>query len=817
MATAHSFDSLVRFRLKDAPSKSAATCTLTLENDSDPLFGEEPAFRFTFAVDLDDEVLDEKKAVRWLETRLETCQVEPVDVDETHHLGPQTMEKISYTVKNMAELWVKAHDNQDSVFSPSSSTTTLNDISSDEDGSPHLRRRESYLSEIAGTSSTPGRFSLTLLPSGPSTPTAAGGHWVDSDQRNTLVDDSFIEQLSSVKWEQVWASAEHKSYDTHILPTPITPPESALILPPPPIPAHPVRAPSLISTEDRDPPAPPAVEDAPVRVKLEEWTPPVEEAPVYRWYQVYRSKKRLSNVKPTIAVLADETVVVLPSPPTDTEKYLYERTRRLPLYLGGAFSFCSVSTGMWLFVTASRYYVWIAPFIAYIQIYLCISYFVGFCGRDFDMEGHKKIVEDFPVKADEKCELIDVYLPCCKEPLEVLENTYRYVSRIDYPNFKVWVLDDGGMESVKRLATAYGFNYITRDNKPHLKKAGNLRYAFTRTDGDFFMIFDADFCPRADILKEMLPRMRHDPKIAIVQTPQFFRCRPEQTWVEQGASATQEYFYRVVQVNRDRFGASICVGSNALYRREALAPVGGTAEIGHSEDVHTGFYALTRGWTLKYLPLALACGVSPDTPAACFSQQMRWCSGSSYLLTNPDFWKSSLTKVQKICYLSGMLYYSGSALSIFVIALPGLLLVWIDPGLVFWYNFLFAVPSLLYTSCLVRVWSRANYNFNVTYLITLQQYAYLMALKDRVFRTTAAWVPSGDNNAHVPGEKKKKPNNKYRNMRILCGCWVWGTASAMLVGCGYRIWQGWHWYNFFPLILLQALQLLQTHKFILYS
>ncbi|KAF6757077.1 nucleotide-diphospho-sugar transferase [Ephemerocybe angulata] len=523
-------------------------------------------------------------------------------------------------------------------------------------------------------------------------------------------------------------------------------------------------------------------------------------------------------MKPTIAVLADESVVVLPSPPTDSEKYLYGQTRRLPLYLFGTFSFLSVSVGMWFFVIASKYYMWLGVFVAFIQAYLSISYFVGFCGKDFDIPGHKKIVEEYAVKDNEPCPSVDVYLPCCKEPIEILENTYKYVAKIDYPNLKVWVLDDGGMDSVKRLATAYGFNYICRDNRPELKKAGNLRYAFTRTEGDFFLIFDADFCPRADILKDMIPRMRHDPNIAIVQTPQFFRPCAEQTWCEQGASATQEFFYRIVQVNRDRFGAAICVGSNALYRREALVDVGGTAEIGHSEDVHTGFYAITRGWTLKYMPLALACGVSPDTPAACFSQQMRWCAGSSYLLTNPDFWASKLTWVQKLCFMSGMLFYSSAAFMILVSNLPGPLLVWLNPQLVLWYNCFFAVPSLIYATIIFRMWSRVNYNFNVNYVFTLQQYAYFMAIKDRILGTTAAWVPSGDNKAHVkPGEKKKKPNNKHRNMRILCFVWVWGTGATMFAGIGFRIYQGFHWFHFLPLIIFDLFQLFQSHKFIFYS
>lgn len=333
---------------------------------------------------------------------------------------------------------------------------------------------------------------------------------------------------------------------------------------------------------------------------------------------------------------------------------------------------------MWLFTISSPIFYWFGFFTALIQIYLIISYIVGFCGRDYNYEEHKEILEKYKI-TPEDCPTVDIYLPCCKEPLEILANTYKYVQEMEYPDMtkkKVYVLDDGGMDEVKELAESFGYNYICRDDRPRLKKAGNLRWAFARTKGDFFVIFDADFCPRADFLTELIPHMRHDPKNAIVQTPQFFRTKEEQTWVEQGAGAIQELFYRLVQVNRNHIaGASICVGSCAVYRREALIETGGTAEIGYSEDVHTGFYAVNRGWKVKYIPLPLACGVCPDTPRAFFSQQMRWCMGSTTLLTNKDFWSSNLTFTQKICYLSGMMYYSATALGIFINPLPGILLM----------------------------------------------------------------------------------------------------------------------------------------------
>lgn len=505
----------------------------------------------------------------------------------------------------------------------------------------------------------------------------------------------------------------------------------------------------------------------------------------------------------------EDPKLILPTGPTDKEKYSYLKTNRAGLYVFGVVSFLSLSAGMWLFALSSVIFSWFGVFFGLLQIYLIISYAVSLCGKDFDFEAHKKILEDHPIDP-ETCPTVDIYLPCCKEPLEVLENTYRHIQALQWPQGKlqVHVMDDGAMDSVKTLAEMYGFNYLCRDDRPRLKKAGNLRWTFARTSGDYFTIYDADFCPRPDFLYEMIPQHLADDKIAIVQSPQFFRVSDEQTWVEQGASAVQELFYRVVQVNRNRWGASICVGSNAVYRRAALVEVGGTAEIGFSEDVHTGFGAVDRGWKVKYIPICLACGICPDTPRAFFSQQMRWCMGSTTLLTNPDFWTSKLSLVQKVCYLCGMMYYSAMALSIFISPVPGIFLLWFRPEFFKYYNLAFAIPSILYGLITFRLWAKASYGINVQYIMVIQSYAYLTAIKDRLFGRALAWVPSGDNKSHK--------NNKYRNMRVLCAFWTIMVTGFLIAGVTYRILLGMAWWNCLPLLILNAFNLFLAHRFLFY-
>ncbi|PNP76213.1 hypothetical protein FNYG_10502 [Fusarium nygamai] len=255
---------------------------------------------------------------------------------------------------------------------------------------------------------------------------------------------------------------------------------------------------------------------------------------------------------------------------------------------------------MWLFALSAPFFYWYGAFAGAMCTYLIVSYGVGLIDKDWDYKAHMQRVDAYPI-TEELAPTVDIFLPCCSEPLEILENTYKHIVNLDWPasKLKVYVMDDSAQDAV-------------RNDRPRLRKAGNLRWNFARTDGEYFVIFDADFCPRPDLVKELIVGHLDDNKIVIVQSPQWFRVTDDQTWVEQGAGATQELFYRVVQVNRNRSGASIGVGNNAMYRRAALTEVEGTAAIGFSEDVHTSFGAVDRGGKVKYiLFLCLATGVCP--------------------------------------------------------------------------------------------------------------------------------------------------------------------------------------------------------------
>ena len=470
--------------------------------------------------------------------------------------------------------------------------------------------------------------------------------------------------------------------------------------------------------------------------------------------------------------------MLLPSAPSDLQKYLYVTQNKILMYAFGTVSTSSLVVGSVLFSIHRPEFYWYLFFILLIAFYLGISYFIGIFSRPFNLGKHNKIREE----GQDYQPTVDVYLPCCGEPLEIIANTYEHVSKLDWDKekLKVYVLDDGAHPEVEKLANKYGYTYFVRPNRGELKKAGNIRHAFAKTEGQYIAIFDADFCPRTDFLRETMPYFK-DGTVGILQTPQFFEVKKEMNWLEKGAGSVQELFYRLIQMNRNEWGASICVGTNAVYRREALEPYGGTYPIQHSEDVHTGFNVVKDGWKLVYIPLNLAMGRCPDTVGAFFTQQYRWCSGSTTLLFNRKlFWGTSLGFMPRLCYLSGMFYYSATALGLFLTPIPGLLMVWFSPQYVYWYNLAFSVPSFLFSIFYMKAWNRTPYGLYTLKARLVSYYAHFFALKDKIFSSVMDWIPTGNASAI-------KANVRVKKFRRLLFGWTGGTLLLGYIGAAIHM------------------------------
>jgi cellulose synthase/poly-beta-1,6-N-acetylglucosamine synthase-like glycosyltransferase len=465
--------------------------------------------------------------------------------------------------------------------------------------------------------------------------------------------------------------------------------------------------------------------------------------------------------------------LVLPDPPDDEEKYAYVQ-RNLP-YLATAL----IIGASCLIVSQIRFElhdVVLLPFLAFTAtyvIYQVISLPVNFAGRGFDLAAHDQRIRAWHPDSYPR---VDIYLPICGEPIELLRNTWTAVSGLveAYGGVaRAYVLDDGPSDEARSVSQSFGFDYIRRPDLPAFKKAGNLRHAFARTDAEYLVILDADFAPRCDFLAETLPYM-DDPRMAIVQTPQFFRSSAAQTWVERAAGPVQEVFYRTVQVARDRFDAAICCGTSAVYRRTALEPQGGPTLIPYAEDVHTGLDVRRAGWSMAYLPIVLSTGICPDNLDAFVRQQYRWCSGNVGIVFSSRLWSIPMSIPARLAYISGFFYYAYTALLIFFGPIIPVILLAFLPGQIRLRNFVILLPALFTGFVLYPLWHRSRYGPSVWPLGIARGWAHVFAIWDGARGKSMGWHPT------------RTPGSSLRRFRLGVTWWSGGMALLWLILAVWR-------------------------------
>lgn len=382
-------------------------------------------------------------------------------------------------------------------------------------------------------------------------------------------------------------------------------------------------------------------------------------------------------------------------------------------------------------------------FCAYTLIYIAyqaVSLPVNFYGRSFDLGSHEALVRAW---RPERYPTVDVFLPVCGESIDVLRNTWSGVLELirAYPGIaRAYVLDDGDSFEALKMSASFDFAYLRRTAHTH-KKAGNLNYAYKRTNGEHIVVFDADFRPRSDFLAHTLPYL-DDPGVGIVQTPQFFRVSRNQTWVERAAGAALEVFYRAVQVSRDRFGSALCVGSNAVYRRAALAPSDGFTLIPYAEDSHTGLDARRHGYQLKYVPVPLAAGICPATLEAFMRQQYRWCCGATSLVWTRQMWRVQMPVRARLPYLAGWMWNLTTGLRTLILPLIPVTLLAFAPAEIQLRNATLLIPALVTGAVLYPLWHNAPYSPRIWPLYLAVGWAQAIALWDYSRGKVMSWRPS---------------------------------------------------------------------------
>jgi cellulose synthase (UDP-forming) len=296
-----------------------------------------------------------------------------------------------------------------------------------------------------------------------------------------------------------------------------------------------------------------------------------------------------------------------------------------------------------------------------------------------------EVEASLPWLSSKPASLVDVLICTYNEDRLILEQTIVGAMSLRYPNFRVWVCDDGRRGWLEQLCREHGCGYITRGDNAHAK-AGNINNALVRLHElpippEFISILDADFVPRPDFLTRTMALMRDD-SVAVVQTPQHFvNMDPIQgnlalsgIWPDE-----QRYFFDVLMASKDAWGAAFCCGTSSLIRSAPLMRIGGFPTDSVTEDYLVTLRLREIGYQTVYLNEQLSLGLAPEGLKEYITQRSRWCLGFVQICrgkSGPLRLGNQLSWVDRVILSETFLYWSAThAFRILALIVPILYLL----------------------------------------------------------------------------------------------------------------------------------------------
>lgn len=248
---------------------------------------------------------------------------------------------------------------------------------------------------------------------------------------------------------------------------------------------------------------------------------------------------------------------------------------------------------------------------------------------------------------------VDVMVPVYNEPLDVVEPTVAAAVALRGAHVNVHVLDDAGRHELADLAARHGAHYVCRQDHTGAK-AGNLNHALALTEAPFVAVFDCDHVPDPRFLEATLGWLQ-ERDVAYVQTPQYYANARRAGRLASAAASQQNLFFGGIARGKDGLGSMFCCGTNFVFRRQALADIGGFPEDSLTEDFELSIRLHERGWRSVYVNKVLAQGLGPEDMASYVSQQQRWARGC--LAAVPVAIRAELPLKIRMQYLFSSLFF----------------------------------------------------------------------------------------------------------------------------------------------------------------
>lgn len=185
---------------------------------------------------------------------------------------------------------------------------------------------------------------------------------------------------------------------------------------------------------------------------------------------------------------------------------------------------------------------------------------------------------------------LSVIVPCYNSSRE-LEQCLAALTKSQYGDFEVLVVDDGSTEPLEELVRRHGFKYMRIDGPSGPARARNR--GVEQTNSEWVIFIDADVCVHPDTLAGIARAIEENPGIAsVIGTYDDSPAYPS------FISQYKNLFHRFVHKSFDGPVSTFWAGCGAV-RRDAFWSVGGFDEIRYRrpaiEDIELGTWMTVKG------------------------------------------------------------------------------------------------------------------------------------------------------------------------------------------------------------------------------
>lgn len=264
---------------------------------------------------------------------------------------------------------------------------------------------------------------------------------------------------------------------------------------------------------------------------------------------------------------------------------------------------------------------------------------------------------------------VTIQLPIYNERY-VAERLIRASAAMNYPRerLEIQVLDDSTDDTmliIQQAVEAFRsqgiqIEHIHRRVRTGFK-AGALANGHKLSKGDFLAIFDADFIPAPDFLRNALPYFS-DPKVGFVQA-RWEHANRNYSLLTIVQALMLDGHFAIEQYARSQMGAWFNFnGTAGVWRRETIEQAGGWKAETLTEDLDLSYRSFLAGWQARFLRHLSVPAELPVSFNAYRTQQHRWARGSLECAAKflPAIWRSGLPlliKFQATFHLTGNLVY----------------------------------------------------------------------------------------------------------------------------------------------------------------